>query len=73
MAGQTGIPLGVEVDLTNDRMIVTSDAGQLADWTLREIDIRSKPDGFHIDAEGEKIIINVSDNVRFAEMIGLRG
>ena len=71
MAGQTGIPLGVEVDLTGERMTVTSGGAPVADWSLGEIEIRSRPDGFHIYAEGEKIILNVTDRLSFANAVGL--
>ena len=71
MAGQTGIPLGVEVDLTGERMTLTAAGAEVADWSLGEIDIRSRPDGFHIYAEGEKVILNVTDRIRFASAVGL--
>ena len=61
MIGQQGLPLGVEVDLTGDRMIVTAGASPVASWALEEISVHSLPDGFHIKAEGEEIILNVSD------------
>jgi hypothetical protein len=72
LIGQTGFPLGVEVDLTGERMTVTAGADQLADWALEEINISAQPDGFHVVAEGEELILNVADNTRFAAAIGLR-
>jgi len=72
MAGQSGIPLGVEVDLTSERMTVTSSRTVIADWPLPDIRVRSMPDGFHIEAEGEEIILNVFDAKRFAAALGLR-
>ncbi len=72
MLGQTGFPLGVEVDLTRERMIVTAGESQVADWSIEEIRISSLPDGFHIEAEGEEVILNVVDDARFAAEVGLR-
>ncbi len=68
--GETGFPLGVEVDLTGGRMIVTAGSTQVADWALEDIRITSSPDGFHIYAEGEEVILNVTDGARFASEIG---
>ncbi|MGH3649695.1 MAG: hypothetical protein ACRDU9_03220 [Acidimicrobiia bacterium] len=68
--GEGGFPLGVEVDLTGERMIVTTAGNQLADWALDEIRIAPTPTGFRIDAEGEAVILNVTDTERFATEIG---
>ena len=72
MIGQQGLPLGVEVDLTGNRMTVTAGANEVADWPLDEIRVLSLPDGFHIKAEGEEVILNVTDKSRFATEVGLR-
>ena len=71
MIGQTGLPLGVEVDLTGERMTVTAGESEVANWALEEIQISSLPDGFHIEAEGEKVILNLNDDARFAQEVGL--
>jgi hypothetical protein len=70
LIGEPGFPLGVEIDLTGERMVVTVDGGTLADWSLNDIKVHSRPDGFHIAAEGEEIILNVTDGARFAREIG---
>jgi regulation of enolase protein 1 (concanavalin A-like superfamily) len=72
VVGEGGFPLGVEVDLTGERMIVSTGGNQLADWSLEEIRISPTPSGFRIDAEGEAVILNVSDGDRFAAEIGPR-
>lgn len=65
MVGQTGLPIGVEVDLSGERMVVFVDGAKLADWDLEEIQIMPTPNGFRIDAEGEAIILNVTERARF--------
>ena len=70
LIGEPGFPLGVEIDLSGDRMVVKVDDAELANWPLADIKVHSRPDGFHISAEGEDIIINVSDGARFAREIG---
>lgn len=72
MLGHTGLPLGVEIDLTGERMRVTAGGSHVANWALRDIRISSLPDGFHIEAEGEEVVINLTDEARFATAVGLR-
>lgn len=66
LVGQPGLPLGVVVDLTGKQMSVTVDGRQLASWSLEDIDIAQNSDGFHIEVEGEEVILNVNEKVRFA-------
>lgn len=72
MIGQQGFPLGVEVDLTGDRMTVTAGTSQVANWAMDDIRVQSLPDGFHVKAEGEEVILNVADKTRFATEVGIR-
>lgn len=72
LIGQSGFPLAVEVDLTGEGMTVTAGHDRLAYWELEDISILSLPDGFHIKAEGEEIILNVSDKERFVSEVGRR-
>ena len=50
--GDTGPPLGVEVDLTGARMNVKTGNVEVANWVLDEIRVTALEDGFHIRAEG---------------------
>ncbi len=70
--GQSGLPLGVEVDLTGERMVVLTSGKTLADWALDDIHIFPTANGYRIDAEGEEIILNVTERDRFAVEIGPR-
>lgn len=72
VVGQSGFPLGVAVDLTEERMILTSGGNELADWALDEIRIAPTPSGFRVDAEGEAVILNVTDTERFTREIAPR-
>lgn len=71
LLGEPGPPLGVEIDLTGDRMRVTAGGSYVANWALHEIAISPQGDGFHIEAEGEDVIINLADRERFATEIGI--
>lgn len=65
LIGESGFPLGVEVDITGERMVVSAGQSVVADWPLDEITISLLADGFHIDAEGEEVVLNVTDERRF--------
>lgn len=45
---------------------------QVADWSRNDMRVQALPDGFHIQAEGEAIVLDVSDKARFALELGLR-
>ncbi len=70
--GDTEPPLGVEIDLTDERFIVTAGETQVGNWSRNEIRISALQDGFHVRAEGEEVIIEVDDDARFALDLGLR-
>lgn len=71
LLNQPGFPLLVEVDLTGERMVVTTSGRELADWSLDEIEVLSRSDGFHVQAEGEEVVLNVMDGIRFARELGI--
>jgi hypothetical protein len=71
VVGQPGFPLGVDIDLTGDRMVLTVGGGELADWSMEEIEVLPRSDGFHIEAEGEEVVLHVSDAATFARELGL--
>ncbi len=70
LQGRIGFPLGVVVDLTEQSLRVRAGEKELANWTLDEIRIASEADGYHIVAEGEEVILNVTDSARFAVELG---
>jgi hypothetical protein len=45
---------------------------EVAAWAKRQLRIQALPDGFHIRAEGEAIVLDVTDDARFALELGLR-
>ena len=72
VVGQSGMPLGVVVDLSGDRMIVTAGRDSLANWAVEDINFTSLADGFHIEAEGEEVVLNVDDREAFASEVRRR-
>jgi hypothetical protein len=72
MRGDEEPPIGVDVDLTDDRLVVTAGDVALGDWSRDEVRISALPDGFHLRAEGEEVILDVTEDARFALDLGLR-
>ena len=70
--GEATPPMRVLVDLTNDRLTMTIGEEEDADWERNEMRVSALPDGFHIRAEGEAVILDVEDDAHFALDLGLR-
>lgn len=70
--GEGTSPLPVTVDLRGDRMIMSIGDEEVAEWSRDEMRISALPDGFHIRAEGESVILDVTDDAKFAVELGLR-
>ncbi|REK38748.1 MAG: hypothetical protein DWQ20_03550 [Actinobacteria bacterium] len=64
-------PLPVTVDLTGDRLKMLIGDEEVADWGRGEMRISALPDGFHIRAEGESVVLDVTDDAHFALELGL--
>lgn len=70
--GESSEQTPVVVDLTDDRLTMSIGEQEIADWRQDELRVEALPDGFHIRAEGEAIILDVTDEARFAVELGLR-
>ena len=65
LKGRSKIPLSVEVDVTDERLVLVSGDRTLGNWTLNEVDIASLPDGFHLKVDGEEVVLTVADPEQF--------
>jgi hypothetical protein len=72
LGGANDAPIHVVIDLTDDRLSMMSGEIEVADWPRHEIRVTPMLDGFHIRAEGDEIILNVTDDAHFALDLGLR-
>lgn len=61
----------IDIDLTDDRLRLRSGDTEIADWSLDEIQVNARPDGFHVRAEGEEIILDLTEDAEFAVALGL--
>lgn len=72
LSGTDDPPISVVVDLTDDRLIMTAGDIEVGDWARDQVRVSAMPDGFHVRAEGEEIILDVTDDAHFAIDLGLR-
>jgi hypothetical protein len=72
LSGTDDAPISVVVDLTDDRLIMTAGDIEVGDWARDQVRVSAMPDGFHVRAEGEEIILDVTDDAHFALDLGLR-
>jgi hypothetical protein len=70
--GEDNQPLPVVIDLTGDRLSMSLNDQEVADWAKEEMRVQALPDGFHIRVDGEAIVLDVTDDAQFALELGLR-
>ncbi|HEY5891202.1 MAG TPA: hypothetical protein VIW94_10950 [Acidimicrobiia bacterium] len=70
--GDEAPSMGVEIDLTDDRLKVNAGDFEVGDWARSEVRVNALPDGFHVRVEGEELVLDVTDDARFALDLGLR-
>jgi hypothetical protein len=70
--GDDGPPLAVRIDLTGDRLRVSAGDSEIGNWPKSEIRVNALPDGFHLRAEGEEVLLDITDDAQFAVDLGLR-
>lgn len=70
--GETGPGLGVVIDLTEGRIRIAAGSAEIGDWTKDEVRVHADDDGFHLRAEGEEVILDLTEDAQFAVDYGLR-
>jgi hypothetical protein len=71
MPGEAGPGLGVVIDLTDQTLTLRSQTGEIGHWSMGEIRVNALPDGFHLRAEGEEVILDIADDAEFAVALNL--
>lgn len=72
MPGEQGPGLGVHIDLTSELLTVRSDTTEIGSWPLSSIRVNALPDGFHLRAEGDEVILDLAHDAEFAIALGLK-
>lgn len=70
--GEDSPPLPVLIDLSDDRIVIEAGGEAIADWDRQQARVSALPDGFHVRAEGEEIVLDVTEDAQFALDLGLR-
>lgn len=65
-------PIRVIIDLSDERLRLSSGGVEIANWRLGEVRISAKPDGFHIHRAGEELILTIRQDAEFAVALDLR-
>lgn len=72
LLGEKGAGVGIHIDLDDERLHVTSGEVEIGTWSLEDVMILAKEDGFHLRAEGEEVVITTDDDPGFAVAVGVR-
>lgn len=70
MPGYSRIPLGVEVDITDQRMTLKARDRRIGAWSISELEITYRSDGFHIQLDDEEVVLSVFESERFVSELG---
>ena len=66
LPGRTRIPMSVTVDVSGEKLTLSTDDRKIGVWSLGEITVDPKSDGFHIRIDGDEAILTVAEAGRFA-------
>ena len=72
MLGEPGTAIRVQIDLTEERLRLLSGNAEIGDWALDEIVANAQPDGIHVRAEGQELVLDLTEDAEFAVALGLR-
>ena len=70
--GKADAPISVFIDLTDERLRLSSGGIEIANWRLEEIQVNAKSDGFHVRRSGEDLILKIAQDAEFAVALDLR-
>jgi len=71
LAGDPTIAVTAEVMIDDEHLVVRSGPAQIGDWARQEIEIDASAEGFRLRADGEDLILDVTDPEGFAAAVGI--
>lgn len=71
LASDPATSVVADVVVDNDRLVLSAGSSQIGDWARREIDISVSSEGFRLRADGEDLILAITDPAGFAEAVGI--
>ena len=69
--GQTKVPVGIIVDISEEGLALKSGEKVIAEWPHDALNTTVVDDGFHIKVDGEELILTVEDVKAFATDLGV--
>ncbi len=71
LASDPTTAVAADVVVEADRLVLNSGTSQIGDWGRQEVDIDVSADGFRLRADGEDLILDVTDPEGFAAAVGI--
>ncbi len=71
LPGQAKLPLNVEIDLTEEQMVLKTGDRQFAEWPVEDLEVVKRSDGFHITVADEEMLLDVNEPGPFAVELGV--
>ena len=71
LPGRNRLYVGVEADVSKERLTLISGGQEVATWPIDRLDVASHSDGFHIEVDGDEVILDVTNSARFAAALGV--
>jgi hypothetical protein len=71
LASDPTTSVAADVVVEADRLVLNSGASQIGDWKRKEVDIDVSAEGFRLRADGEDLILDVTDPDGFAAAVGI--
>lgn len=72
MAGDVGSGVEVRIHLEEETLTLVAVGGsEIGTWSLDDVGVAAKPDGFHLRIEGEEVVLRTEDDARFAVALGV--
>lgn len=68
-----GSPIPATIDIGDGRIRLESGSHELGNWALADVNISQGPDGVRLSAEGEQVLLEVSEQAAFSAALGLNG
>ncbi len=68
----SALAVRVVIDLSDERVRISSEGIPIAEWQLGEARISARQDGFHVRRGGEDLVLTIKDDAEFAVALDLR-
>jgi hypothetical protein len=67
--GDPGPPVDASVSVNDGRLLMSSGDVEIGNWDIDELSILHRLDGYHIEVEGEELVMAFADSSGFAQAI----